>query len=201
MKRFSRTVVWAALLATAVATPLSAQMKREGYAFLEAVKKRNGEEVNAFLDEPGSTLVNTRDITSGETALHVVTQRRDPVWMRFLLSKGANPNLEDRNGVAPLEIATRLGFVEGVEILLDRGAEADVTDAAGETPLISAVHRRDVALVRLLMSKGASPDRADNSGRTARDYAQLLGERSSMLQEIERGETDRGESTQSYGPK
>ncbi len=201
MKRFKRTIAWAVLAGTVATTPVAAQIKSDGFAFLEAVKKRKGDEVTAFLEQPGSTLVNTRDIASGETALHIVTQRRDPVWVRFLLSKGANPDTEDKHGVAPIEIAVQLGFIEGVEALLDRGAEVDVTDSAGETPLIAAVHRRDGPLVRLLMSKGASADRADNSGRTARDYARLMGAHSGMLQEIERAESERGETQQSYGPK
>ncbi|MEX0342288.1 MAG: ankyrin repeat domain-containing protein [Erythrobacter sp.] len=180
--------------------PLHAQMQRDGFKFLEAVKKREGNEVTQFLQEPGSILVNTRDITSGETALHIVTQRRDAVWVRFLLSKGANPNITDRNGISPLQLAAQLGFVEGVEILADSGAQVDIADSTGETPLISAVHRRDGALVRLLIEKGANADRADNSGRTARDYATLIGARSNMLEEIERAEAERGETTESYGP-
>jgi ankyrin repeat protein len=180
--------------------PLLAQSQRDGYKFLEAVKKREGDEVTRFLDEPGSVLVNSRDITSGETALHIVTQRRDPVWLRFLLSKGANPNLADKNGTTPLQLAVQLGFAEGVEILADRGAAVDVPNSTGETPLIAAVHRRDSGLVKLLIEKGASPDRADNSGRTARDYATLMGARSSMLEEIERAESERGEQSDAYGP-
>ena len=74
-------------------SPLHAQSQSDGYKFLEAVKKRNGDEVTRFLEEPGSILVNSRDISSGDTALHIVTQRRDPVWLRFLLAKGANPNM------------------------------------------------------------------------------------------------------------
>ena len=62
------------------------------------------------------------------------------------------------------------------------------------------MHRRDSGLVRLLIDKGANADRADNSGRTARDYAMLLGARSSMLEEIERAEAERGDKAQAYGP-
>ncbi|MBX7483486.1 ankyrin repeat domain-containing protein [Qipengyuania sp. 6D47A] len=181
-------------------SPLYAQSQSDGYKFLDAVKKREGDEVTRFLEQPGSILVNSRDITSGETALHVVTQRRDAVWLRFLLSKRANPNIADKNGRTPLQLAVQLGFAEGVEILADRGAAVDVPNSTGETPLITAVHRRDSGLVRLLIQKGASPDRADNSGRTARDYAKLMGTNSSMLEEIERAETDRGDQSESYGP-
>ncbi len=200
MKRFAKFSLLFTLAGAIVATPLQAQMQRDGYQFLEAVKKRQGDEVTQFLSEPGSILVNTRDVTSGETALHIVTQRRDAVWMRFLLAKGANPDIADKNGTTPLQLAAQLGFVEGVEILAERGAKVDVPNSTGETPLISAVHRRDGGLVRLLIEKGASADRADNSGRTARDYATLMGARSDMLEEIERAEAQRGEQTEAYGP-
>lgn len=200
MKRFAKNIVLAALAGSLVAGPLHAQMQRDGYKFLEAVKDRDGTEVTQMIEEPGSVLINTRDITSGETALHIVAQRRDAVWLRFLLAKGANPNIADKNGTTPLQLAAQLGFAEGVEILADRGAAVDVPDSTGETPLISAVHRRDSGLVKLLIEKGASADRADNSGRTARDYAVLMGARSDMLDVIERAEADRGEKAETYGP-
>ena len=173
----------------------------DGYKFLKAVRERDATIVTNMVEEPGaSSLINTRDQSSGETALHIVTQRRDPVWLRFLLAKGANPNIADRKGTTPLQLAAQLGFVEGVEILAERGAAVDVPNSTGETPLIAAVHRRDGPLVRLLIAEGADADRADNSGRTARDYARLMGARSDLLQEIERAEADRGEPTETYGP-
>lgn len=200
MLRIAKLLLPLALAGTLVAGPVHAQMQRDGYKFLEAVEKREGETVTQMLDEPGSIIVNARDLSSGETALHIVTERRDAVWLRFLLSKGANPNIADKRGITPLQLATQLGFVEGVETLAGRGAAVDVADSTGETPLIAAVHRRDGALVRLLIEEGADPDRADNSGRTARDYAKLMGARSTMLEEIERAETARGAKTETYGP-
>ena len=76
-------------------------------------------------------------------------------------------------GVTPLQLATNLGFVEGVDLLVRYDADPDQANETGETPLISAVHRRNVALVRILLSGGADPDRPDSSGRSARDYAKL----------------------------
>lgn len=184
-----------------VATPAAAQRKREGYEFLEAVRERDGDKALELMNQPGSVLINAKDITSGETALHIVTQRRDPVWMRFLLSRGANPNAETKDGITPLEVAAQLGYVEGMEILLERGAQVDPTNIAGETPLIAAVHRRDAGMIRALIAKGADPGRADNSGRTARDYAQLMGQGSRVLEEIEKAVAERSAPAQSYGPK
>lgn len=190
------------LAGAATAVPASAQMFRDGYEFLKAVKDRDGDAATEFLNEPGSTIINTRDISSGETALHVVTARRDLVWLRFLLQKGANPNLRDKQGTAPLQLAVRLGFVEGVEALIDQGAQVDVNDAAGETPLIAAVHRRDVPMVRLLLANGANMDRTDNSGRTARDYANLLKGNSTVSDEFDKATADRAgkPAAKDYGP-
>ncbi|ANY21420.1 Ankyrin repeats (3 copies) [Tsuneonella dongtanensis] len=191
-----------ALAVSGVAAPASAQFS-DSYNFLKAVKERDGTEATKFLNEPGTTIVNTRDLTNGETALHYVVQRRDELWTKFLLERGANPNIADKNGVTPLTIAASLGFVEGVERLVKAGGRIDTTNAAGETPLIAAVHRRDMAIVRLLLKHGASADRTDNSGRSARDYATLMGPSAGVLSEIERAETERkakGADKGTYGP-
>ena len=190
-----------ALLSVVTAYPISAQMFSDGYEFLKAVKDRDGDAVTEMLNEPGTTVVNARDLTSGESALHIVTARRD-VWIRFLTQRGANPNVRDKKGVAPIQVAVTMGFVEGVERLIKAGASVEVADSAGETPLIAAVHRRDTAMVRLLLANNANPDRADNSGRTARDYVAIMNANNSLLTEFERADREREGSSnqQNYGP-
>jgi uncharacterized protein len=187
-----------AVLATSL--PVAAQKFSPGYDFLKAVRDSEGDAVTDKLNEPGNTLINSRDIGTGESALHIVTQRRDVVWIRFLAARGANPNIEDNKGNTPLQIASNLGFVEGVEALLKAGARVDVTNSAGETPLISAVHRRDIALVRMLLTNGADPDRNDNSGRSARDYASLMSGGTVMIEAMDEAAAKRAGKGESYGP-
>jgi ankyrin repeat protein len=172
------------LLAGAVlmASPAHAQFSA-GFKFLEAVRKKDGNKVEEAINEPGSTIVNTRDATTGQTALHIVTQRRDLTWMSYLIGKGANVDARDANGVTPLQLAVRLGVLDGVQLLVASHARLDETNDAGETPLISAVHRRDAGMIRILLKAGADPDRRDNSGRSARDYAKLDG--GQLLAEID----------------
>ena len=185
-KALSRPFIVAAAIVgcMALAVPAQAQFS-EGYKFLEAVKKKDGEKVTDALNEPGTQIVNTKDVTTGETGLHLVTARRDVTWMKFLVGHGANVNARDAKGTTPLVLAVNLGFLEGVDFLISAGAKVDESNNTGETPLISAIHRRDAALVRALLKAGANPDRPDNSGRSARDYAMLDGKTSAMMTEID----------------
>ncbi len=197
-----RTLALALAAALVAPAPAIAQFSRS-YKFLEAVRKKDGTAVQDALNEPGSQVVNTRNSTSGETALHIVTARRDLTWMSFLIGKGANVNAHDGRGTTPLQLAVTLGFPEGVDLLVQQRARVDEPNSSGETPLISAVHRRDVALMRLLLKAGADPDRADNSGRSARDYALLGGRSSTLVGEIESNAKPRGQRAtpqRSYGP-
>ncbi|WP_337995100.1 ankyrin repeat domain-containing protein [Novosphingobium sp. KACC 22771] len=189
-----------AALAVGVAMPGPAQAQfSKSYKFLESVKKKEGQEVTDALAEPGTTIINTRDVTTGETALHIVTARRDTTWISFLLGKGADPNIRDSKGQTPLVVAANLGFVEGMELLIAGGARVDEPNSTGETPLISAVHRRDIAMMRVLLKAGASPDRADSSGRSARDYAKL--ERNdNLIEEINTNAKKTDSKARTYGP-
>jgi len=187
-----------AAMGMALAMPAAAQFS-DGYKFLEAVKKRDGAAATQALDEPGSTIVNARDISSGESALHIVVARRDTTWLQFLLSKGANPNIRDNNGVTPLELAAGLRYLDGIETLVDAGANVDETNSTGETPLMLAAHGRDGEMAKMLLEAGADPDKADNSGRSARDYATLDGRTSPVLGLIEDADKD-GKALRSYGP-
>jgi ankyrin repeat protein len=174
-RKGTRKAACGALIAAALmglAMPAHAQFS-EGYRFLEAVKKKEGDKVETLLGEPGSTVILSRDVSTGKGAIHIVTERRDIVWLRYLVAKGADVNMRDDKGVTALQLATSLGWVEGVDFLVERKADLDQSNDTGETPLISAVHRRDTQMVRILLRGGADPDRADNSGRSARDYARL----------------------------
>ena len=185
-----------------LALPAQAQFS-SSFKFLEAVRKKEGKEVTDMLAVPGTTLVNTKDVSTGDTPMHIVVARRDLTWVQFLASKGANVNARNNKGETPLQLASNLGFSEGVEILLKLGAKVDEPDATGETALIAATHRRDSALARVLLKAGASASRNDNSGRSALDYATLDGRSNPVLGEIESAaKAGAGKpKVSAYGPK
>ncbi|HEY0595455.1 MAG TPA: ankyrin repeat domain-containing protein [Sphingopyxis sp.] len=153
-----------------VHAPAKAQF-RGGYAFLQAVDNRDGTKAtDALKDDP--SIVNTRNPDTGETALMIVAKRRDISWLRFLLSKDADPSIGDRQGVTPLMHTALLNFTDGAQELLNQNAPVDQTNRRGETALILAVQSKNVAMVRLLVRNRANPDKADHvAGMSARDYA------------------------------
>ena len=176
----------AALALAVLAVPAAAQNFSGSYSFLKAVKERDGAKVESLLTGPTSAIVNAKDSSSGEGALHVVTRGRDRGWLAFLLGKGARADLQNKAGDTPLILASQLGWIEGIDLLLRVGANANMANNSGETPLMFAVRNNDIATVRLLMSKGADPKRTDSvAGYSALDYAKQNSRGSAVLQLLE----------------
>jgi ankyrin repeat protein len=188
-------------LALLTAVPAAAQNYTDGYQFLHAVEKQDVAKVQELLSK-SSTVVNARDLTDGHTALHIAVRAHAYTWLSYLLGKGANPNIADKNGVTPLMLASQSGFTDAVVALARSGAKVDEPNDTGETPLILAVLAKQTPMVRVLLAAGADPDRADNAGRSARDYAKAGGADSLVLAAIE--EHDKSKTTRkskgTYGP-
>ncbi len=163
----------AASMVLVLTVPASGQMTfSDSFNFLKAVRERDGDKVTNLVAEPGSVVINTRDRSSGEAALHIVVRGRDLNWLAFLLGKGARPDIQTNRGETPLTLAAQIGWVEGAEQLLAKRASVDLANGRGETPLILATQRRDISMVRLLLNRRANPKRTDNvAGMSALDYA------------------------------
>lgn len=156
----------------------------DSYNFLKAVRDRDGAKTTEIISKPGNVIIDTRDQSNGETALHIVTRERDAVWMRFLLARDAKTDMRDKQGNTPLMLAAQIGFLEGVQLLIAHKASVDLPNGSGETPLIRAVQNRDAPIAQLLMANGANPDKADTgAGLSARDYA-LRDRRSAAIVKI-----------------
>ena len=167
---FSRAA--AAALALTLEAHAAAQSYSDSFTFLTAVRERDGDKATELVNQPGTAVVNLKDQSSGEAALHIVAKGRDYTWLSFLLGKGARPDIQNAKGETPLMIASQLGWTDGAALLIGRGANVDLPNQRGETPRIIAVHNRDAPMVRLLMAHGANPKRQDHiAGYSALDYA------------------------------
>ena len=82
----------------------------------------------------------------------------------FLLSKGANVNIETDGGYTPLHMACKYkGSEEVVHLLIENGANVNATTSNHITPLFFAVKNCAFSVISALLNKGADPNiRTDN---------------------------------------
>lgn len=91
--------------------------------------------------------------------------------VEYLVERGANPNLTDRNGKTPLYLAVADARRQIVRYLLERGADANQQEVDHYTPLHRAVLNNDFICVKELMRYGADEELVDKWGRTAAGIA------------------------------
>ena len=176
-----------ALAVAAAAVPAVGQMSAQGSvgeAFLQAVREGDNGKAVPMIKEPGSRVVNYKGY-KGDTALHIVTRKRQVDWVGFLLNNGANPSIPDANGDTALHLAARMGFEQAADYMIDR-AKIDAENRAGETPLSAAVQAGHPRIVEMLLRAGANPDKGDHvAGLSPRDYAKRNTRNPQILKLIE----------------
>ncbi|CAB0032620.1 unnamed protein product [Trichogramma brassicae] len=112
----------------------------------------------------------------GKTLLHYALSCSHKILeiFRLLVENGANPNLTDEKGLAPLHyICKSYNFYsEDLKIFFkinedhNQTVDVNVRDKKGQTPLHYASERRIAEFVKILLENGANPNLADADGST-----------------------------------
>lgn len=170
--RLAAAILPAALLA---AGPLGAQSLGTalGYQWIQAVKDEDGAKLNKLAADRSRLNSAVLDYQAdGEGAIHIAVRKGNGDYLRFMLSRGANPNLiAQRDGETPLTQAALLDQPDMATILLAYRARVDQGNRGGETPLIKAVRYNRLPMIQQLLQGGADPDKTDYTGKSARTYA------------------------------
>ena len=126
---------------------------------------KNGAQENAINIYTRREFIDGEFIENDKTPFHEAVELGDTEIIHLLLNKQNSPaiNIEDKNGNAPLHIATSSAIAD---ILLNAKANPNKTNNNKETPLHIAVGRGDEAMVKLLKEKGAKPDARDHANNT-----------------------------------
>jgi hypothetical protein len=133
------------------------------------------------------TLVNCRnDYLANSTPLHQASLYGGKDFMDELLSKGADVNAKDDNGITSFGIAAMSADVPTIQRMLDMGADISARDNEGRTPLSWAVRGANSDVAELLVKKGADLYSKNSSGETMAYYALVEGASSSLLDTMKR---------------
>jgi ankyrin repeat protein len=153
--------------------------------FFQAVHSRNRKLIEAMLNRGVS--VNTQTtVTPGSTALLLIIEgpasridKETLELVRFLLARGANPNIRSPNNsnMTPFLSAVCMFYGDPVTLSpIERTIIVDMIKAGGNvneeiweglTPLMMAVHRRDAFIVSQLLQAGAKVNARADDGDTA----------------------------------
>lgn len=123
-------------------------------------------------------LVNAGD-ESGFTALHNVMSEEQWELVRELIAQGADVNIQNQYGIAPLHLAC---YPEWVDLLLENGADLHITDTQGNTPLHIQAAEGEMAMdvIEKLLEKGADPQRKNQAGQSPIDIARSRKDRRNL---------------------
>lgn len=108
-----------------------------------------------FLKEKGAKIDAN---PNGATALHIATQNGHLDTVAYLLSLGANLEIEANNHLTALSIAVQKQYSQIVELILQHHPNIESVFPSGATPLYVAAYLGDEATFKLLLAAGAKRD-------------------------------------------
>jgi hypothetical protein len=92
----------------------------------------------------------------GMGSLYLACENHDMKTAEFLLSRGALPNQQRKDGETPLFTAALRGYADLVYLLLEHGAKTQLTDNNGTSPLLAAVENNFPDVIKTLLQHGAN---------------------------------------------
>ncbi|XP_004680082.1 PREDICTED: transient receptor potential cation channel subfamily A member 1 [Condylura cristata] len=101
----------------------------------------------------------------GNTPMHWAALKNQAESVKFLLSRGANPNLRNSNMMAPLHLAVQGLHNEVVKVLTDHSStNLNLEGENGNTAVVIACSKDNSEALQILLNKGAKPCKSNKWG-------------------------------------
>jgi ankyrin repeat protein len=104
--------------------------------------------------------------SKGRTALHILIRRKNRPCFEYLLTHGANVNIQDKDGFTPLHSALQEKCEDFLNTLINV-ADLNVRDKHGFVPLHYSIRLTTVSILKNLIKYGAEVNAQANDGWTA----------------------------------
>uniref|UniRef100_A0A8D0C5L2 Transient receptor potential cation channel subfamily A member 1 n=1 Tax=Salvator merianae TaxID=96440 RepID=A0A8D0C5L2_SALMN len=141
-----------------------------------------------IMDDSSAEALNVTD-SSGNTPLHWATKKRQAESVKFLLSRGANPNILNSNMMAPLHLAVQSLHNELVKIFVEHSAtDVNLEGEGGNTPILVACYKDNPEALKLLIENGGKICKANSLGSMPVHAAAFSGAKPCMEILMKKGE-------------
>jgi ankyrin repeat protein len=108
-------------------------------------------------------------------AFLIAVRKEDIPAIKSFLNKGADPNVQTKDGTRALLIAAKLNNSEIIKLLIEGGALVDAGDGNGMTALMIAASVGQAKNTQVLIQAGANVNAQDNQGNTPLIWATVRG--------------------------
>lgn len=122
--------------------------------------------------------------TDGRSILMYAIIYGRPAVVSYLIGRGANVNLKDKNNYTPLHFATQEGVFEIVEMVLNAGGCVNAKDVFGNNPIMRCETTTDIRIFELLLERGENPFQKNDYGVSAADCFAAYPEISAIISQF-----------------
>jgi ankyrin repeat protein len=124
-------------------------------AIIEMLERKE-ENTTAFSQKlVPQNIISNYDCTTpelGDSLLIMASKKGNKQIVEYLLEKGVNINLTNKNGNAALHMAAHNGHEEVLKALLEKGANINLSNTKGNTPLHLAAYKGQKGIVEILLA-------------------------------------------------
>lgn len=165
-----------------------------------AVGTANDEATVPLLVKSGAN-INSQNVLTKDTALHLAVEYKRPRILLFLLDRGADMNLPNKQGWTPLQLAAKTDNCEALTLLLDRGAQVETRPESGLTALHLAANDGNWVALDLLLIGGADINAWNTKGESLlHQQARESSDISIAAKLLDQGANIEARTSQGYTP-